>query len=777
MSRKDISRSNTDRDEITNDDRTLLDRRGWLKMGSSVFGASMIGLTQGVTRTVASSSSTTQNSGDYYNLVDEVPNRAYNLWKESYDDIREDVDATVVSADDYDGRNGDLADLIESASNNGEIVDLGSGTYEMHSSIDSTGSMVAIAGDGATIYAVGDQSEYSSSIIFPLGGEDRILMQGFNVDISEGPDLALITTYGAIQEEGFFEDISFFGQRTRTQDGGFNNTVAIDSASGVETLIHRLEMPDGGLEGDGEKDEAIGISVEGHEGYNVWKDCYAEQWESNGFYLDAGENVVWNCHAKDNARGNIRISDGDVVVGGTAEVTSERDSQLAQPFVHQDGEASVTGLEIIVDGDSWGNAAVQLRSDQIHCEFEKLVVHIRGGSELPVRIDSTVNGEGSATFRDCYIYDEGSQDHTFHVPWANDGYCYLEEDVRVDSTMGDEFSIGSSGELHYEGEQYSSTTLSADDLGLESPLVDDGSLPSFYFDYGNDEGGTEGWLDLGSDDDYSQPTNEAGILFQAKENIERIEARLSENTDRHQTAYLRDSAAEVVTQTDISNLGAGDSFVLAPADGINADNTYSITVDADGGYWDRGEDSSPDYTYENESLAVTAGVYSGGQSTTQNVRYAVTEIRAGDGNLGTSISLPNPESRDSHSGFNGLYFNVQREVSGVRCTIADGENAPEGYTEAFCIDGWGEIVSPVVDVSDVDPGESFEIMLDEPTDTDFGVGLRNPDGNYYRSRYESSEYPYTGDAIDVDAGVFDTGPSLTDSVLYNFEDVVPILPE
>ncbi|QLK25777.1 hypothetical protein HYG81_17120 [Natrinema zhouii] len=514
-------------DEASNDDRSQFSRRDWMKIGATGIGTSMLGLTNGATPTAAATSSDTDGSGNYYDLTNEVPDEAWDLWQSKPDmledqEFRDGRSFDVFDASEYDARNGDLSERIIEASQNGAIVDLGSGTYEMESAVRSgdIGDIVGIVGDGARIHYVGTDLE----VLFQIS-PDYLVMEDVTFDITEdagnnSTDVSIIRSYG-IGNEAWCEDVTLEGSRHRQQDlngdgtlttVGARSTFLIQMAAGATGFMHRCKFPDGGTDMTGHPDGDTHLHAYGpnadpsHEGLNVWKDCVAKNFEANAFYVlsrtEPGKNILWNCTARDNARGNMRISHHDRIIGGTTEVSGRTSGQLGTPFASgYGGDMEVVGLEMIADGDHWGADLLQLRNNAQDIHFRKCVIHVKGGSGRPIRVDSSEHV--NATFEDMYIYDEGTNDHTFYIgkeflKWHNPGTALLENDVRVESDNGAEFFIdritpeGEWPELHHNGNTYRDTVVSASELGLESPLDGNGDLPEFYFGYEDGTGGADG---------------------------------------------------------------------------------------------------------------------------------------------------------------------------------------------------------------------------------------------------------------------------------------------
>lgn len=446
---------------------------------------------------------------DYYNLASEVPTDARALW-ENKPDLRskypDRLDATS-----YEGRSGDLATRIREASGQDTIVELGSGTYEMETTVttaDNLGDVIGIVGDDARIHYVGTELEN----LFNVANVSELVMEGVTFDITEDPstgstDVCVLVSSG-ISGEAWFEDVRLEGQRHRWQDlngdgtyetVGNHYTFLVQVDDGATAFMHRCEFPDGGTDMSAETgstfDHAIGPNCDASShGLHVWKECLSQGFFANGFYVHSteanGEVVLWDCHAKNNGKGGMRVSDNHTIVGGTTEVVDTiPGDHVGTPLVVNDGaNIDIIGLEVLAAGDDWGGNAIQIRTNAEEITFDRCVLHVQGGASKPVRLNSTVSLE--VILEDVYWYNEGGTNPylvSISPPNSFDtGGSLIIEDratARIFADGEDEFIIGSNGELVVEGATYSNTTATADDFGLGDPLGDTGRLPDFYFEY------------------------------------------------------------------------------------------------------------------------------------------------------------------------------------------------------------------------------------------------------------------------------------------------------
>ena len=490
-----------------------ISRRNWLKLGATGLGAATLGL-GGETATVSAS-----HSDEYLNLEGDVPTEAMDLWQRK-PDVRQEYD--TVDASDYDGRSGDLSELIEDASAQDAIVDLGSGTYEMESTVTGSGNVVGVVGDGpaaATIYYRGTQLDLLFELSIPTG-----VLEGVTFDISEttdgGNDTDVGLLVGKFSDEFWAEDVVLRGARHYWQDLNGDGTLdrvgdlytfRVDmTASDAEGLINRCSFPDGGTphlqrvadeneHEDGESwdiqdahtSHAIGPNADpDHVGLNVWKDVYASGFVNNGFYVSnsPGRNVLWNCYAGENGAGNVRISTDDYVVGGTSRIEDLPDDPdlegRAQSLVHDKGDnVKVVGLSCEGTGEEYGPELARFRSDAKELLLDRVVMNADGDSRFAYMSAPDLNLDVT----DCYWHDEGANTWGQTVMQIKHGHLTSDADWRA---LGDErhevrIMEDYTGSMTHDGQYYDDPgTYTASELGMEDPRP----LPSFYFDYGHHDG-------------------------------------------------------------------------------------------------------------------------------------------------------------------------------------------------------------------------------------------------------------------------------------------------
>lgn len=430
-------------------------------------------------------------TGDEHDLTADIPDAAYDLWQ-SKPDVREAYD--TVDADAYDGRSGDLAERIEAAADQDAIVDLGSGTYEITSSVRTDpDEVVGVVGDDATIYYTGTHLSY----LVDLDYVPSVVVEGVTFDISETTDSGFESDVGIVHcqvtDEFWAEDVLVRGTRHRWQDVdgdgdleavGGRFTWRVDAAAPDATgFNHRVELPDGGTdeaESVGTVGHAIGPNADPpHEGLNVWKDCRAEGFMDNGFYVNnsPGRNVLWNCTARNNAAGNVRIGQDDYVVGGLAEITDLPGDRLGQCLTHDGGgNATVVGLEC--RATFYGSEAIQVRSSAESLELDRVVLDVDHYRQ-PVRLSSSSGSDVQVSISDCYWYDGYGSSSGSPVVEIYGADVAADGDWRVLGESRAEIEVESSGSLTIAGEDVGTGTHTADELGLEDPRP----LPEFYFDY------------------------------------------------------------------------------------------------------------------------------------------------------------------------------------------------------------------------------------------------------------------------------------------------------
>lgn len=762
----------------TDEEPRGMGRRECLKLGGAGLGASMLGLPVGSTQS-ALAGEASSSSSDYLNLADEVPDEAMDLWEDK-PDVRQEFD--TVDASDYDGRSGDLADLIEQASSQNAIVDLGSGTYEMESTVTGDGDVVGVVGDGpgaATIYYQGTSLDY----LFQIRNVSAGVMEGVTFDITEdaggnNTDVGLLD--GQFDDEFWAEDVVFRGQRHRWQDlNGDGNYTSVGgrftflvnmTQSDAEAFIHRCEFPDGGTDVTHETGSGVGHAIgpnadPPHEGLNVWKECYCSGFIDNGFYVSnsPGRNVLWDCHAEDNATGNMRISYNDYVVGGVSEVHDLPGDRLGQCLTHDRGDnVKVVGLECRGTGDSYGAEVIQVRTEAEELELDRVVVHTDGHNR-PVRLSSDGSGPNvQIDITDCYWYDEADGIPMVEILRAD---VTADADWRVLSEGRDEITIDSSASLTYDGQTYSSGTYTASDLGMEDPRQFGGDLPDFYFDYGDGDG--DFTVDAGvfgedgaTTDNYRYNVTELQALTATPDGVGFDSNHRSQETDVYQGiqvephtslsgfrvqidpdasgithATIRDTDGNVLADTDVSDLSPGDYAEIRHD--LSAGTKYWVQLGNHGNEYTRGS-SSASYPIERDEFTVDYGVFNQWGSISENNRYNVTEIEAITDDVGGSVGFGSNHRSEDVSAYQGVLVEPNVPLDGVRLQI-DPETS--NITHATIRDTGGTILAEA-DVSYLDPGDYVDVHYDLSAGTEYMIVLGNH-GNTYTRGASGESYPQT----------------------------------
>lgn len=454
-------------------------------------------------------------------LTDEVPTEAREL-VQSRPDVREEFDAIVATERGYDDRTGDVAELIAEAANEGKIVDLGSGEYEMEHGI-TTGEVenkihvdrdvVGVVGDDATIHYTGTYLD----LLFHLDTVRVGALEGVTFDISgttaEGFESDVGIIAGRFTEAFWARDVALAGRRNRFQDLGSGEkekvgsryTWWIDAIEPAATaLTENLRLTDGekphpdlGKQGDDGSDAdhfggSIAVSTEPtHDGLSVYRNCHVEGFVDNGFYVsfdhdsDAaeateaiGSTVLWNCNAANVGGGCMRIGENDVIVGGTARMESFPDERSGQALAIDQGENStVVGLECV--GSEYGAELIAIRTSVEETTLDRVVVDADHRLRV-IRCDKDDDQEQmpDVTLRDCHVLDRytGSNSRATAVVRGAD---VTAENLRIHAAGNDPLQIqsGYDGTLTVDGETYDAD---ADLGGLE--FEDPRPLPEYGFE-------------------------------------------------------------------------------------------------------------------------------------------------------------------------------------------------------------------------------------------------------------------------------------------------------
>lgn len=443
---------------------------------------------------------------DAFNLVWEVPQKAWDLWQAQPDGYQAYLDKyphTDVTS--YAGRSGDVATGIQSAWDNDEVADLGQNNeYQLQTTCGDSTGLCGVVGENCTIYVNENDLGYAFSIGVPTG-----VFVGFNLDISENSTDDVAPIEATITDEFWAEDVGLIGQRNRYQGGNTNNVRPRQSwlvnltDPNAEGFAENIYMGDGEVLYSNQdfSEHSQGIATDPpHEGYIVYKDAVVNEWVDNGIYLSydvtdggtgwyPGHGTLWDCDAKNNRGGCFRLGYNDLAVGGTVEATNTRDGVQSQPLVFDysanvDNPTGAIGVEVL--GNDYNAEAIVVRNHDYVTDaavrMDRVVVDTNHENR-PVRISKGTADTLEVEIKDVYWRDryQGQTNSLLNI-WSGDVFN-PDGDMRLLSEDADEVELDVSGNLEIDGTSISSGTHTADELGLESPLGDDGTLPNPYFDY------------------------------------------------------------------------------------------------------------------------------------------------------------------------------------------------------------------------------------------------------------------------------------------------------
>lgn len=422
------------------------------------------------------------STSESINLAGDVPNEAIDVY-ESKPDVRQAY--STVDASDYDGRSGDLSTLIEDAASQNAIVDLGSGTYEMSSTVSVSSGTVGFVGDGSdscTIHHTGTSLEY----LFVIDDASNIILEGSTIDIRENNSTDVGVGKFDYTNEMWAEDVVFRGQRDISlTDGGIYTFLVRARDSSARGLINQCDFPDGGTNHSSINTSSHEIGPNSdptHAGLNVWRQCYAAGFMNNGFYVsntpEGGRNVLWNCTARNNASGGMRVGENDVIVGGLTEVTDLPDDRLGQPLVvDTGGNINIVGLQVYGSGDSYGSEGIAIRQEAGNITLDRVSLQVTG-SRRATRFDAN----NTVTIDGGWYLDEGSSgQEAIYIPSST---VQMTSDTNVSEAA---VHVGDGASFTLDGEPYGTGEYTASELGLGSPTP----LPTYNFDGVQSGGGTD----------------------------------------------------------------------------------------------------------------------------------------------------------------------------------------------------------------------------------------------------------------------------------------------
>lgn len=458
-------------------------------------------------RVVDTGRGNTGSPGGRYTEED-VPDEALDLRREK-PDFRASNEYDVITPADRSYE--DLSDLIVQAADEGAIVDLGSGTYEMERGV-STGygdymrhvsnpDIVGVIGDGATIEYVGTYLDRLFNIHrVPVG-----VLEDVTFDItgttSSGHDTDVGVITGNFTDEFWAKDVTLRGERNRFQD--FGNGRKAGRVGNLYTwriqmldpdataYVENLNLPDGEVNHhdiarpeQGEFRGSIPVCTDGpHDGLIVYKDCHVEGFCDNGFYTAyspqksrGGKAVLWDCYAANVRGGCMRPGPNDTIVGGKTEMHDPPTGRRGKGLdVDQGFNTTVIGLTIHGtdfgwiwdDGERKGTNSIQVRSNTESLELDRVVLHVEDEISGTVRLSSTSSNSDEITVKDCYWYDEASGRSNPAVVIY--GIDIDATDWHVRSEDHTEVQVKHSAVLKTDIRDVGSGTYTASDLGMEDP--------------------------------------------------------------------------------------------------------------------------------------------------------------------------------------------------------------------------------------------------------------------------------------------------------------------
>jgi len=138
-----------------------------------------------------------------------------------------------------------------------------------------------------------------------------------------------------------------------------------------------------------------------------------------------------------------------------------------------------------------------------------------------------------------------------------------------------------------------------------------------------------------ADNDSTTEATKFGLRFYSDVEWPSIGAEISANTSNATTAYIyRVSDGTLMGQTDITGLGAGDTFTVGDVglqayDGTDA-TTYNFVLDAGGSNWTAGYRSSTDSSFPYTSSDGNLTLETGAEGETGTDSAAISLIQIGD---------------------------------------------------------------------------------------------------------------------------------------------------
>ncbi|WP_211338330.1 hypothetical protein, partial [Haloterrigena salifodinae] len=252
-------------------------------------------------------------------------------------------------------------------------------------------------------------------------------------------------------------------------------------------------------------------------------------------------------------------------------------------------------------------------------------------------------------------------------------------------------------------------------------------------------------------------TTPSGVRIAVEDDLAGLELTISDQTTGADSAELADGLGNTLTTVDISDLGPGDSFRIEHD--LRAGQEYLVLINADETY-DRGAyNEDPDWPYDGGSFQVLEGIWARDRSSTANF-YAYTELTAlpddsndDDDNEDVTGSVDRPADTrvtPDTTTPSGVRIAVEDDLAGLELTISDQTT---GVDSAELADGLGNTLT-TVDISDLGPGDSFQIEHDLRAGQEYLV-LINANETYDRGAYnEDPDWPYDGGSFQVLEGIW-----------------------
>ncbi|QRV13652.1 hypothetical protein JMJ58_11870 [Haloterrigena salifodinae] len=252
-------------------------------------------------------------------------------------------------------------------------------------------------------------------------------------------------------------------------------------------------------------------------------------------------------------------------------------------------------------------------------------------------------------------------------------------------------------------------------------------------------------------------TTPSGVRIAVEDDLAGLELTISDQTTGADSAELADGLGNTLTTVDISDLGPGDSFRIEHD--LRAGQEYLVLINANETY-DRGAyNEDPDWPYDGGSFQVLEGIWARDRSSTANF-YAYTELTAlpddsndDDDNEDVAGSVDRPADTrvtPDTTTPSGVRIAVEDDLAGLELTISDQTT---GVDSAELADGLGNTLT-TVDISDLGPGDSFQIEHDLRAGQEYLV-LINANETYDRGAYnEDPDWPYDGGSFQVLEGIW-----------------------